>query len=236
MITLGVSLPFSDRAEAGRLLAEELLRHDIPADSVVLALPLGGVPVGFEVAKALELPLDVIVVRKLGVPWHQELAMGAIAGAVQVLDTSLIRQLGISKEEVDEEVVREQAELRRRETLYRSGMAAETAANRTAILVDDGLATGSTMLAALRHVHTLKPAKVIVAVPVGSAEACALMKREADSVICVATPSPFVAVGKWYREFEQLTDAEVQSFLAKRYRRGARGGTAEVAEPRSDFR
>ena len=233
MNTLGVRLPFSDRAEAGRLLAEELSRHDIPAESVILALPRGGVPVGFEVAKELELPLDVIVVRKLGVPWHQELAMGAIAGGVQVLDHNLIRQLGISKEEVDEEVLREQAELRRRETLYRSGMSAATATNRTVILVDDGLATGSTMLAALRHVHTLRPAKVIVAVPVGSAEACALMRREADRVVCLATPSPFVAVGKWYQEFEQLTDAEVQSFLATSYRRGA---TAGAAEPRSDLR
>ncbi len=236
MITLGVKLPFLDRAEAGRLLAKELSRHNIPAESVVLALPRGGLPVGFEVAKELELPLDVIVVRKLGVPWHQELAMGAIAGSVQVLDTSMIRQLGISREEVDEEVVREQAELRRRETLYRSGRAATTATNLTAILVDDGLATGSTMLAALRHVHTLKPAKVIVAVPVGSAEACALMRLEADRVVCLATPSPFVAVGKWYQEFEQLTDGEVQSILARTYRRGPGPGVAGGTERLSDLR
>ncbi len=165
-----IQLPFSNRVEAGRLLATELLKHELPPNVVVLALPRGGVPVGLEVAKALHAPLDVVVVRKLGVPWHPELAMGAIAGAsVQVLNEELIADLRISRQEVNAAVAKEKAEVERREKLYRSGRPAPDLDARVVLLVDDGLATGSTMLVAARYVRSFKPVKLIIAVPVGSA-------------------------------------------------------------------
>jgi len=209
-----IQLPFADRAEAGRLLATELLRHQLPANVVVLALPRGGLPVGLEVAKALGAPLDVVIVRKLGVSWQPELAMGAIAsGSFQTLDEQLIGALGISRAEVDAVVARESAEVARRETLYRRGRRALDLHGRTVLLVDDGLATGSTMLVAARYVRSLKPRKTLIAVPVGSVQACHRLRQEADDCICLATPEPFSAVGEWYADFRQVRDAEVQSFL-----------------------
>lgn len=209
-----IQLPFSNRAEAGQLLAIELRDHHLPANVVVLALPRGGVPVGFEVAKALGVPLDVVIVRKLGVPWQPELAMGAIAsGSFLTLDEELIGGLGLSQEEIDAVVAKESAEVARRENVYRRGRPALDLRGRTVVLVDDGLATGSTMLAAARYVRSLKPAKTLIAVPVASVQACRLLGKDADDCICLATPQPFAAVGQWYADFRQVSDAEVQRIL-----------------------
>jgi len=211
-----IHLPFENRAEAGRLLAKEIsVRHTAVPETggVVVALARGGVPVGFEVADRLQAPLDVIIVRKLGVPWQPELAMGAIAKGTRILDDRTIRYLGVSASEVEETIRREEAEMNRREALYRGGEPPIDLRDRTVILLDDGLATGSTMLAALRAVRDLEPAKVVVAAPVGSKEACRRVKPEADDVVCLATPDRFLAVGEWYREFDQVTDAEVEKLL-----------------------
>lgn len=209
-----LELPFRDREEAGRLLGAQLAGRKLPKDSIVLALPRGGVPVAFEVARALGLPLDVIVVRKLGVPWQPELAMGAIAsGGVRVLDEELIRQERISPEDVEAIAAREEHEAERREQLYRAGRAALELRNRTVILVDDGLATGSTMRAAVKCVKSLQPSAVIVAVPVASWQACAHIREEADECVCLAVPKPFRAVGEWYQDFRQTSDAEVRDLL-----------------------
>ena len=209
-------LPFRDRAEAGRLLGARLVGRDFPNNSIVLALPRGGVPVAFEVARALGLPLDVIVVRKLGVPWQPELAMGAIAsGGVRVLDQHLIRMEGISQEDVEAVAAREGQEAERREQLYRAGRPALELENRTVILVDDGLATGSTMRAAVKCVKSLQPSAVIVAVPVASRSACAHVRDEADECVCLTVPEPFGSVGEWYQDFRQTSDAEVRDLLTR---------------------
>ncbi len=209
-----IQLPFADRVEAGRLLAAELDLLKLPTNTIVLALPRGGLPVGLEVAKKLRAPLDVVIVRKLGVPWHPELAMGAIAsGSVQTLDHDLIRALGISRAQIDAVIDKEKVELERRGKLYRKGRPALDLRGRTALLVDDGLATGSTMLVAARYVRSLKPARTLIAVPVASVQACERLKTEADDCICLAIPEPFVAVGQWYTDFPQVTDSEVQHFL-----------------------
>jgi predicted phosphoribosyltransferase len=209
-----VQLPFADRIEAGRLLAVELSRHNAGANAVVLGIARGGVSVGFAMAHALHLPLDVAVARKLGVPWQPELAMGAIAGEARVMNRHAIAELGISDADVGRIVASEQSEMRRRENLYRGGRPAPDLHGRTAILVDDGLATGSTMLAAARHIRGLRPARVIIAVPVGSAHACHRLRTEADAVICLATPKSFAAVGECYLDFRQVSDDEV-SYLVK---------------------
>ncbi len=207
-------LPFRDRVEAGQLLAAELASHKLPTNVIVLALPRGGVPVGLEVAKVLHAPLDVVVVRKLGVPWQPELAMGAIAGrSAQVLDHDLIAELRISQEDIDAALKKERAEVERREKLYRSGRPGLDLHSRTVLLVDDGLATGSTMLVAVRYVRTFKPAKTMIAVPVGSAEACERLKKEVDDFVCLASPEYFMAVGEWFEDFRQVSDAEVQQLL-----------------------
>ena len=209
-----IRLPFADRVEAGRLLAAELATHKLPANVVVLALPRGGLPVGLEIAKAFGAPLDVVVVRKLGVPWRPELAMGAItSGSMQILDEDLIGALGIPRERIDAVITREKAEVERRENLYRKGRPALDLHGRTVVLVDDGLATGSTMLVAARYVRSLKPGKTLIAVPVGSVEACQRLKKEADDCVCLATPETFAAVGQWYVDFRQVTDTEVRYFL-----------------------
>jgi putative phosphoribosyl transferase len=211
-----VHLPFADRVEAGRLLARELSSRNIfqsRSTAVVLALTRGGVPVGFAVADRLCIPLDIVVVRKLGVPWQPELAVGAIAGGTRVLDSALIRRLGISAEDIDDTIARERAEMLRREELYRDGNPALELCGRLAIVVDDGLATGNTMLAAVRHVRGLAPARVIAAVPVGSREACQRLRAEADDLVCLAVPERFCAVGEWYQDFEQVSDAEVRRLL-----------------------
>jgi len=210
-----VYLPFEDRLEAGRMLAAELSHLKAAHDGVVLALTRGGVPVGFEVAELLGLPLDIVVARKLGVPWQPELAMGAIAGTARILDEPMIEELGIDAEDVDEIVAHEQAEMLRRESVYRADRPADDLHGKTAILVDDGLATGSTMLAAVRHVRNMKPARVIVGVPVASKQACDLVRRNVDDLICLAVPETFIAVGEWYRDFDQVNDIEVRRLLAE---------------------
>lgn len=208
--------PFADRAEAGELLAERLRAYRDRDDVVVLALPRGGVPVGREVARALGVPLDVYVVRKLGVPGHEELAMGAIAtGGVRLLNYDVIDALGIPMNVIDAVAAREQQELARREQAYRGDRGPIALTNKTVILVDDGLATGATMRAAVMAARQQQPARVIVAVPVGAVSTCADLAAEADDVVCVRTPDPFVAVGLWYRDFTPTTDHEVRSLLGK---------------------
>jgi len=182
----------------------------------VLALPRGGVPVGYEVARALGAPLDVFLVRKLGVPGHEELAMGAIAsGGVRVVNEEAVRQLGIPPAWLDAAAEREADELARREAAYRDGRPPPDVRGKIVILVDDGLATGSTMRAAVAALRRLDPAKVVVAVPVGAAETCAEFKGEADDAVCAEEPEPFFAVGSWYDDFTQTTDAEVRELLAR---------------------
>lgn len=204
---------YYDRADAGRRLAAELASDSLP-DPIVLALPRGGVPVGFEIASQLHAPLDVVVVRKIGVPWQPELAMGAIAGrSFQVLDRDLIGYLNVSPSALAQVMTKERAEAQRQETLFRHGRPALDLRGRTVVLVDDGLATGATMLVAVRYVRSFEPARIIVAVPVGSREACARVAKEVDSVVCVMQPEPFQAVGLWYSDFRQVEDAEVQSQL-----------------------
>jgi putative phosphoribosyl transferase len=210
-----IHLPFADRTEAGSLLARELAGREFAANSVVLALPRGGVPVGAAIADRLKVPLDVIVVRKLGVPWQPELAMGAIARSVRILDEPLVRALGITRSEIENVVAREEAEVESRERLYRGARPSPDMRGRNAILVDDGLATGSTMLAAVRCARALHAARVIVAVPVSSPEACKRLRAEADHCICLATPEPFSAVGEWYVDFEQVSDDEVRQLLSR---------------------
>lgn len=207
--------PFEDRREAGRVLARLLARYEGRDDVVVLGLPRGGVPVAREVATALEAPLDVFTVRKLGVPHHRELAMGAIAtGGVRVLNNDVVRSLGISNVEIEAIEREERDELERREERYRRGRPPHAVDGRCVIVIDDGVATGSTMQAALRAVRQLRPSELIMATPVASSEACRLLADDADVVVCAATPEPFRAVGAWYRRFDQTSDEEVERLLA----------------------
>lgn len=208
-----LALPFRDRAEAGRLLAAELAGRDLSEDAVVLALPRGGLPVAVEVARQLNAALDLVAVRKLGVPRQPELAMGALAGTTRILDRAVIDQFRIPASDIETVVAMETREMERRERLYRGTRPPLNLAGRTVILVDDGLATGSTMLAAVRHVRASRPKKVIVAVPVASTQACGRFSKEADECVCLATPEPFFAVGEWYVDFRQVSDAEVQEIL-----------------------
>ncbi|MEP6783000.1 MAG: phosphoribosyltransferase [Acidobacteriota bacterium] len=209
-----VCQPFRDRVEGGELLAERLSQYRDRDDVVVLALPRGGVPVARQVAERLAVPFDVYVVRKLGVPGHEELAMGAIAsGGVRVVNDAVVDALGIPVNVIDSVARREQIELARREQLYRGARAPIMLAGKVVILVDDGLATGSTMRAAVTAVKQQQPALVIVAVPVGAPSTCSDLRREADDVVCVCTPDPFVAVGQWYRDFTPTSDHEVRSLL-----------------------
>lgn len=205
---------FRNRRDAGRRLAGELKEYAGRPDVIVLALPRGGVPVAFEVARAVPALLDVFLVRKLGVPGHAELAMGAIAAGVELLDEPLIRELGIPSAVVRQVALRERLELDRRDRAYRSGRPAPVVRDRTVILVDDGLATGSTMLAAALALRPQSPACLVVTVPVGSVEAVARLRREADRVVCLHTPEPFTAVGAWYEDFSQTSDGEVGMLLA----------------------
>jgi putative phosphoribosyl transferase len=205
---------FRDRSEAGRQLAVRLAQYAERPDVLVLALPRGGVPVGYEVARALHVPLDVFIVRKLGVPGHEELAMGAVAsGGVRVLNDTVVRGLGIPDYVVDAVASWEQQELQRREQLYRGRRPPPDVRGKTLILVDDGLATGSTMLAAVRALRQLGPARIVVAVPVAAPDTCDLLKAEVDEVVCAVTPEPFYAVGLWYRNFSQTMDEEVRELL-----------------------
>ena len=205
--------PFADRHQAGAVLAEHLDAYAGRGDIVVLALPRGGVPVGFEVARALGAPLDVFLVRKLGVPTHRELAMGAIAsGGIRVLDDQLISSLGIPPEAVEATTREEERELERRESAYRD-RPARSLEGRVVILVDDGLATGATMKAAVQAVRQRSPQKIVVAVPVGSHEACSELGDLADEVVCARIPPHFSAVGQWFVDFSQTTDREVRELL-----------------------
>jgi predicted phosphoribosyltransferase len=208
--------PFKDRREAGQLLARELGAYAGREDVIVLALPRGGVPVGFEVARAIHAPLDVFVVRKLGVPGHEELAMGAIAsGGILVTEPSVIEELAIPAEVVTEVAVREEEERLRREREYRGDQPAPEVRGRTVILVDDGLATGSTMRAAVAALRKLQPASIVVAVPVASPSACADLAGEVGQIVCTRRPEPFYAVGQWYEEFSQTRDEEVRELLIR---------------------
>lgn len=210
--TVDVQLPLRDRRQAGRVLAERLEHLRDRPGLVVLALPRGGVAVGFEVAHALHAPLDIFVVRKLGFPGHEEYAMGAIAsGGVRVMNP--LPGISVSPEDVAAVVARETDELTRRELLYRGDRPAIALRGRTVIVVDDGLATGSTMRAAVLAIRQQKPAYLVVAVPVGAEETCAMLRADADEVVCAATPQPFRAVGLWYRDFPQSTDDEVHELL-----------------------
>jgi len=205
---------FQDRRDAGRQLAARLEDFANRSDLVVLALPRGGVPVAFEVARALDAPLDIFVVRKLGVPGHEELAMGALAsGEVRVLDEHLIELLGLSDADVSKVTERARAELKRREALYRGNRSPPEVRGKTVMLIDDGLATGATMKAAIAALKQKEPKAVIVAVPVAALETCETLRDMADEVICAYQPEPFIAVGRWYRDFSQTTDEEVHSLL-----------------------
>jgi predicted phosphoribosyltransferase len=205
---------FFDRVDAGRQLAEALAAYSGRSDVVVLGLPRGGVPVAREVARRLGTPLDVFLVRKLGVPGHPELAMGAIAeGGVEVLSDDLIHELGIPQRMVQQVAVRERMELDRRDALYRDGRPLPAIRGRVVILIDDGLATGATMQAAVTALRRHEPARIVAAVPVGARETVDRLSRFADEVVCLIAPEPFQAVGLWYDEFTQTTDEEVKRLL-----------------------
>jgi predicted phosphoribosyltransferase len=206
-------MQFTNRMQAGQILAQKLDRYRDRLDVIVLALPRGGVPVAFEVAEVLRVPLDVFVVRKLGLPGHEEFAMGAIAtGGVMVMNPD-VAGFHVSEAAIEAIVARERAELNRRELQYRGERPPAAIEARIAIIVDDGLATGSTMLAAATAVKRQRPKAVVVAVPVAAVESCAALRSQVDDLVCVATPQPFRAVGLWYRDFSQVTDAEVHQLL-----------------------
>ncbi len=214
---------FSNRTDAGKKLAERLSGYSGRKDLLVLALPRGGVPVAFEVARELGAQLDVFIVRKLGVPGHEELAMGAIAsGGIRVLNMDVVRSLRISDDTIAAVAAAEQVELERREHLYRKGRPEPDIEGRTVILIDDGLATGATMSAAVQAVRVKKPAHLTVAVPTAAKDACDEFEREVDEVICLTTPEPFYGVGAWYADFSQTSDKEVCELLERSF--GAREG------------
>jgi putative phosphoribosyl transferase len=208
--------PFNDRHDAGRRLAERLMPYADRSDVVVLGLPRGGIPVAYEVAKRLQAPLDVFVVRKLGVPGRQELAMGALAsGHTVVVDQEMVDHFNISKDLLEAIIRTEEQEFVRREHLYRDHRKPMEVKGQTVILVDDGLATGSSMRAAVQALGAKHPARIVVAAPVASREACAEFKQKADEMICAMTPEPFYAVGQWYKDFSQTSDEEVRRLLAE---------------------
>lgn len=218
MITKSAYAParFADRRHAGVVLAEHLGMYAGRTDLVVLALPRGGVPIGFEVARHLHAPLDVLVVRKLGAPGHPEFAIGAIAGGgISVLDESFIAAYRVPARVLDAIVQRERAEVVRRERAYRANRPPVVVKGQVVIVVDDGLATGSTMQAAVLALRRQGPAGIVVAVPVGSRQACDALTKVADHVICPLMPEPFSAVGLWYRDFSETTDEEVRQLLAQ---------------------
>ena len=205
---------FPDRVEAGRRLASSLRKYANHGDVIVLGVPRGGVPVAFEVAKALKAPLDVFVLRKLGVPGHEELAFGAIAsGRVRVLDENTIEAAGLSHLDIELVTAMEKEELKRRERAYRGARPPLKVEGKIVILVDDGVATGSSMRVALRALRQMEPAKIVVATPVASTSACDRIQPEADELVCLETPEPFYGVGQFYRDFSQISDAEVNELL-----------------------
>jgi putative phosphoribosyl transferase len=209
-------MPFLDRSDAGRQLAERLGHYAKQQACLVLALPRGGVPVAYEVARALDLPFDVFLVRKLGVPGHAELAMGALAsGGVKVLNQDVVSALHIPWEAIEAAVRKERRELERREREYREGRPAPDVAGRTIILIDDGLATGATMKAAVLALREADACRIVVAVPVASPRTCSEIAELADETICAETPEDLFAVGEWYYDFSQTTDGEVREILKK---------------------
>ena len=207
---------FANRTDAGRRLANELQQYGHRPDVIVLALPRGGVPIGYEVAKALGAPLDVFVVRKIGLPWQEELAMGAVAsGGVRVFDRNLIRLAHVSDADVERIANEEERELARRERLYRGDRPFPEVRGKIVILVDDGLATGASMRAAVAALREDEPARIVVAVPVAAPETCDAFRSIADEIICAETPEPFQAVGMWYEDFSQTTDDDVRDLLTR---------------------
>lgn len=207
---------YKDRVDAGKKLAKELSKYANRSDVLILALPRGGVPVAFEVAKELNVKMDVFIVRKLGVPGNEELAMGAISSDnIRVLNEDVVRSFQISERVINMVAENELRELERRERAYRGDRTKPEISGSTVILIDDGLATGATMRAAAAALKIKNPAKIVVAVPTGAPDTCELFRREVDEVICVATPEPFYGVGAWYGNFSQTTDEEVCDLLNK---------------------
>jgi predicted phosphoribosyltransferase len=207
---------FLDRVDAGRRLAAALSHYANKPDLLILALPRGGVPVAYEVARELRAPLDVFLVRKLGFPGHPELAMGAIAtGGVRILDEYLIETYGVPEDAIEYVTEMEQRELERREKLYRDGRPAPVVRDHTVILIDDGLATGSTMRAAVEALRQEGARKIVVAVPIAPVDTCEAMRKEVDEIVCAVTPEPFRAVGIWYADFSETSDDEVREILAR---------------------
>src|SRR5919109_733714 len=205
---------FRDRRDAGRKLAQELLHYAHRSDVIVLALPRGGVPVAYEVALALNAPLDIFIVRKLGLPGQEELAIGAIAsGGIRVLNEDLVRMLNLSEKVIEHVAQRELQELQRREQSYRGNRPAPEVRDKTVILIDDGLATGASMRAAVAGLRAQHPAQIVVAVPAAAPEVCDAFASEVDEVVCAITPDPFYGVGRWYDDFSQVTDEEVRNLL-----------------------
>jgi putative phosphoribosyl transferase len=212
----GGMIPFRDRRDAGRTLAQKLTVYAGQPDLLILALPRGGVPVAYEVARALTAPLDIFLVRKLGLPGREELAIGAIAtGGVRVLNRDIIRTLSIPDEVINFVARREIQELQRREQLYRGDRPAPEVRDRTIIIIDDGLATGASMRAAVAGLRAQHPARIVVAVPIAAENVCEAFRTEVDEIICAITPEPFYGVGRWYENFSQITDQEVRILLEK---------------------
>jgi putative phosphoribosyl transferase len=209
-----MKLPIQDRKAAGRALADLLVDRYRDQDVIVLALPRGGVPVAVEIARALDAPLDVLNIRKLGVPFRPELAMGAIAsGGIRVLNPEVIRLAGVDGEVLEEVISIESRELERRERLYRGDRARPALTHRSVIIVDDGAATGATMDAAIQAARQLGPARVVLALAVAPPEIVAMLEEDADEVVCLATPAPFFAIAPWYRDFSEVSDDEVRALL-----------------------
>ena len=205
---------FRNRRDAGRILAQELSAYADRSDVIVLAVPRGGLPVAYEVAMALSAPLDIFIVRKLGLPGHQELAMGAIAsGGIRILNEDIIRALNIPGEMINNVAQQEMQELQRREHSYRGNRPAPEVRDRTVFLIDDGLATGASMRAAVAGLRARRPARIVIAVPTAAPQTCDSFKTEVDEIVCAITPEPFYGVGKWYEDFSQVTDEEVRAFL-----------------------
>lgn len=211
-----MTLPFDHRVQAGQLLGHALHKYAQRPDVLVLALPRGGVPVGFEIAKAIGAPLDVMMVRKLGAPGREELAMGAIAsGGIRILNPDVVASLGIPEKIIQNVAAKEQQELERRSHVYRGGRVFPEVKEQCLIVVDDGLATGATMRAAVVALRAKAPARIVVAVPVAPPSSVEQIRQEADEVVCLETPEPFFGVGRWYRDFPQTTDQEVKDLLAR---------------------
>lgn len=207
-------MPFKDRRDAGKKLAQKLSAYAGQPGTLILALPRGGVPVAYEVAQALSAPLDVFIVRKLGLPGREELAMGAVAsGGVRVLNGDIIRMLSIPEEVINIVAKRELQELQRREKLYRKDRPSPEVRDRTILLIDDGLATGASMRAAIAGLRAQHPARIVVAVPAAAPDVCEAFRSEVDEIVCAITPEPFYGVGRWYEDFSQVTDEEVRMLL-----------------------